>query len=50
MFDEELLEYLATNQDISLMISAFIVLPIIFPLIAFTIDRIVRLFVKGNVL
>lgn len=50
MFEEELLKYLSTETDVQLMISTFIVLPIVFSLIAFSIDRIVRLFVKGNVL
>lgn len=50
MFEEELLKYLSTETDVQLMISAFIVLPIVLSLIAFSIDRIVRLIVKGNVL
>lgn len=50
MFDEKILQFLTESEDVKMLIAMCFTLPFMFSLVTFTIDRIVRLLTKGNVL
>lgn len=49
MFESALLEYIMKDTDFITVVAYALVMPIVFGYVAFGIDRLLRLILKGNV-
>lgn len=49
MFDNALFETIMKNSDFMTVVAYALVMPIVFGYVAFGIDRLLRLILKGNV-